>query len=151
MWVKVCDVMLAKAVESFKTATQILVTRHASVNLKMVKSRIISWWFKQIILGEDFLILLIGRRACGTRLLDQEADVVRRMRGAQEVRGSELLDIMCYVKIITTRSKHVLEEFCYCSYDLCNSAGPSPAPAPALVLGIHWALAAGTRIMSSLL
>ena len=55
------------------------------------------------------------------------------------------------MKIITTRSKHVLEEFCYCSYDLCNSAGPSPAPAPALVLGIHWALAAGTRIMSSLL
>ena len=67
------------------------------------------------------------------------------------MRGSELLDIMCYVKIITTRSKHVLEEFCYCSYDLCNSAGPRPAPAPALVLVIHWALAAGTRIMSSLL
>ena len=34
---KVCDAMLAKAVENFKTATQILVTRHASVNLKMVK------------------------------------------------------------------------------------------------------------------
>ena len=57
----------------------------------------------------------------------------------------------------TTRSKHVLEEFCYCSYDLCNSAGPSHAPAPrgwslaALVLALHWALAADTRIMSSLL
>ena len=48
-------------------------------------------------------------------------------------------------------------QFCYCSYDLCNSAGPSHAPAPrgwslaALVLALHWALAAGTRIMSSLL
>ena len=47
MWVKVCDAMLAKAVESFKTVTQILVTRHASVNLKMVKPCLISWWIQE--------------------------------------------------------------------------------------------------------
>ena len=39
---------------------------------------------KKIFFGEDFLILipLLDRRTCGSRLLDQEADVVRGMRGA---------------------------------------------------------------------
>ena len=88
----------------------------------------------------------------------------RRIRG--EGFRAALYHVLCCVKNVkittttgnvTTRSKHVLEEFCYCSYDLCNSAGPSHAPAPrgwslaALVLALHWALAACTRIMSSLL
>ena len=170
MWVKVCDAMLAKAVESFKTVTQILVTRHASVNLKMVKPWLISWWIQKNI---------FWRRLSDSCSTAWQANVwleAARPRGrcctwnARRIRGegfrAALYHVLCCVKNVkittttgnvTTRSKHVLEEFCYCSYDLCNSAGPSHAPAPrgwslaALVLALHWAPAAGTRIMSSLL
>ena len=42
--------------------------------------------------------------------------------GARVARGCATKRPMLYVECEAHKSKNVLEEFCYCSYDLCNTA-----------------------------
>ena len=42
--------------------------------------------------------------------------------GARVARGCATKRPMLYVECEAHKSKSVLEEFCYCSYDLCNTA-----------------------------
>ena len=50
-------------------------------------------------------------------------------------RGCATKRPMLYVECEAHKSKNVLEEFCYCSYDLCNtSPAPSMVRAPAIGL-----------------
>ena len=42
--------------------------------------------------------------------------------GVRVARGCATKRPMLYVECEAHKSKNVLEEFCYCSYDLCNTA-----------------------------
>ena len=89
----VFDVMEENPVESFKNVSMMLDIEHASQNLKMVDKM-------------DKNIFTINICSIGGRV----------------ARGCATKRPMLYVECEAHKSKSVLEEFCYCSFDLCNGA-----------------------------
>ena len=92
--VKVCDVIVAKMGANSKIVIRMMDIKHASQNMKMV----------------PIIFSLSSNNFYPNVFSDQRV-----------ARGCSTKRPMLYVECEAHKSKNVLEEFCYCSYDLCNT------------------------------
>ena len=98
VWVTAWNVTEVKMEESFKIVIKTLVIKPASQSLKTVS-----------------LLLILS-----------ELNILHLFSWGEIVaRGCSTKRPMLYVECEAHKSKNVLEEFCYCSYDLCNATSSS--------------------------
>ena len=93
--------------ENSKIVTRMMAIKHASQNMKMVCNFSFILSFSCLINIFHFLLVW--------KILPSTFSEKRVARGCSTKRP------MLYVECEAHKSKNVLEEFCYCSYDLCNT------------------------------